>query len=77
MFEQLLREIDKLSRRVGAVAVWRRSVVTAAQVSPPRVQTTLTGVAWLRYPAGWAPVVGAEVELLQQGTDAFVVAVLA
>ena len=77
MFEQLLREIDKLARRLGAVAVWRRSTVTAVQVTPPRVQTALTGVAWVRYPAWWTPVVGAEVEMLQQGTDAIVVTVLA
>jgi hypothetical protein len=74
---EVLRELDRPRARSGATAVWRRSTVTAVQASPKRVQTALTGEAWIRYPAWWTPAVGAEVELLQQGADAIVVTVLA
>lgn len=67
--DQMLRELTRPAEQAGHPAVWRRSTVTAVQVSPPRVQTTLTGTAWVRYLKWWTPTVGAQVELMQQGPD--------
>lgn len=77
--QALMLDLERPGQRAaGEAAVWRRSVVTAVQSSPPAVQLELSGdEAWVRYPSWYSPAVGDEVEVLVQGADLIVLTHLA